>query len=72
MCKRILCFLFFLIAAFLPPVNAQETNTSCIVRGRVKNQTGTPITGASIQLVDASDTTRIQDVLTVADGGFEI
>lgn len=70
MCKRILSLLLLII--FLKsPSNAQEINTRCIVRGMVKSQAGTPIQGASVQLIDASDTSKFQVLLTLPDGGFE-
>jgi outer membrane cobalamin receptor len=70
MCKRIL-FLFLLIIFLKWPSNAQKLHTDCIVKGIVKSQSGTPIQWASVRLVDASDTSKIQMALTLPDGGFQ-
>jgi hypothetical protein len=71
MCKRILS-LILLFVSWEYHSYAQESNTLCTIKGSVKNQSGAPIPGANVQLINATDTSKVQTVFAMPDGGFEL
>ncbi|ANE49168.1 outer membrane beta-barrel family protein [Flavisolibacter tropicus] len=72
MCKRILSFLFLAAIIVIQPISAQERAVSCLVNGWVKNKAGNPVAGASIQVVEVSDSSKVQTLFSLTDGSFEI